>query len=540
MATVRGALARAAAFAETRAGAITVFGVALAVWWIQAIAMPLVGGRDFGTYLGAFVELFQSDPIDLGYVLGRTPIASLVTGGLLVPFGGALAEPVMSLLYAASILAWFLAARTFAGGAGLLAAGLLLVYPSYGILFHELASDSVYAAGFAGWSLLAVHVLTRPSTRSFALLGSGVAALVLIRPVSQALVLLALLALVVAVPWRLRLRRVVAYVVPVVAVIAAWTLHNGLRFDDYTLARGGRAFVIYRTYLVDKIVRPDNGPASQDVARAVEEDLLPREPYRSYGITLDRFFEDPTPRMLEDLGALTNRRWGWHSDQRILRDVAVEAIRTHPVPYARGVARSFGEMLQQPVYRALGSGGGSGAESAAGGDGSGETVVVNGNVLPKPSEGEAIPAAREGGPTTPDNSIRTVWTSPYEHHLVFDHAGDRQRYDALHERMDDLATRLPRREGNATLALRLNQASRWFPPPALWLLIGIVALAVRRPGRKLALSTPAVAGLLLIGLSALGLPAVPHYAVPVAPAFALFMSGALFGARASRVRQRSR
>ena len=106
--------------------------------------------------------------------------------------------------------------------------------------------------------------------------------------------------------------------------------------------------------------------------------------------------------------------------------------------------------------------------------------------------------------------------------------------------MDELATRLPRREGNPTIALRLNQASRWFPPPALWLLIGIVALAVRRPGRKLALSTPAVAGLLLIGLSALGLPAVPHYAVPVAPAFALFVSGALFGARASRVRQRSR
>ena len=107
----------AVALAETRVGAIAVFGVALATWWIQAIAMPLIGGRDFGTYLGAFVELFQSDPIDLGYVLGRTPIASLVTGGLLVPFDGALAEPVMSLLYAASILAWFLVARTFAGAA---------------------------------------------------------------------------------------------------------------------------------------------------------------------------------------------------------------------------------------------------------------------------------------------------------------------------------------------------------------------------------------------------------------------------------------
>ena len=55
--------------------------------------MPLAGGRDFGTYLGAWVELFQSDPIDLGYVLGRTPVAPLVVGGLLDFAGGALAEP---------------------------------------------------------------------------------------------------------------------------------------------------------------------------------------------------------------------------------------------------------------------------------------------------------------------------------------------------------------------------------------------------------------------------------------------------------------
>ena len=91
--------------------------------------MPLGPGRDFGTYAGAFVELFQSDPIDLGYVLGRTPVAPLVTGGLLAPFDGALAEPGMSLLYAGSILAWFLAARRFGGAAALLTVVVLLAYP---------------------------------------------------------------------------------------------------------------------------------------------------------------------------------------------------------------------------------------------------------------------------------------------------------------------------------------------------------------------------------------------------------------------------
>ena len=131
------------------------------------------GAATSGRTRGAFVELFQSDPIDLGYVLGRTPIAPLVTGGLLAPFDGALAEPGMSLLYAGSILAWFLAARRFGGAAALLTVVVLLAYPSYGILYHEIASDSVFAMAFAGWSLLAVRVVDRPSTAGFAVLGAG-------------------------------------------------------------------------------------------------------------------------------------------------------------------------------------------------------------------------------------------------------------------------------------------------------------------------------------------------------------------------------
>ena len=523
--------ARAVAFAETRAGTATVFLVAFTVWWIQAIAIPLAGGRDFGTYLGAYDQLFRSDPIDLGYVLGRTPIAPLVTGALLDPFGGALAEPAMALLYAASLTAWFLAARRFGGAAALLTAVILLAYPSYGILFHELGSDAVFAAAFAGWSLLAVRVLEAPSTRGFALLGAGVAVLALVRPLNQVLIVLGVLALVIGAPWRRRLVWAAAFVVPVVLILGAWTVHNGVRFGDYTVSRAGNTnWPIYRVYLFDKIVRPDNGPASREVSQAVQEDLLPFAPYRAYGITLEQFFAEPSARMLEDLGALSNRRWGWDSDQKILRDIAFEAIRTHPRAYASGVASTVWGLLRKPVFRPLGSGGGDG-EGDGGARGIGPTVVVDGRVLPLPSEGEAIPAAREGGVTTPDGSIHTVWTSPYEHHLVFDHPGDEERYAALHSRISELASGLPDRAGAATLALRLNQASRWYPPPVLWLVVGMVALAVRRPARLLALSAPTLAALIVVILAALGAPAIPHFSVPVTPAFALLAAGALLGPR---------
>ena len=536
MSWIRRQLARLAAFAETRGGTVAVLVAALAVWWVQAIAMPLAAGRDFGTYVGAFVELFQSDPIDLGYVLGRTPIAPLVTGGLLAPLGGALAEPGMSLLYAGSILAWFLAARRFGGAAALLTAVVLLAYPSYGILFHEIASDSVFAMVFAAWALLAVRVVDRPTTAGFALLGAGVAALTLVRPLNQVLLVLVVLAFVLGTTWRSRFVWGAAYVLPVVAILGLWTVHNGVRFGDYTVSRAGNTnWPIYRVYLFDKLVRPDNGPASREMADAVRQDLLPNEPYRSYGITLDRFFEEPSARFLEDMGALANRRWGWHSDQQILRDIAFEAIRTHPGPYARNVAGTVGELLTKSVFRPLDSGGGGANDdddgSSDSGGGGGETIVVNGKVLPKPSEGEAIPGAREGGPTTPDNSIRTVWTSPYERHLVFDRPEDKVRYDQLHADIDDIASGLPDRSGNHTLALTLNRASRWYPPPLLWLLIGVAALLWRRPARALELSTPSVAALVVVVMVALGAPAITHFSVPVLPAFALLMGGALFGPR---------
>jgi hypothetical protein len=53
----------------------------------------------------------------------------------------------------------------------------------------------------------------------------------------------------------------------------------------------------------------------------------------------------------------------------------------------------------------------------------------------------------------------------------------------------------------------------------------------RRPTRTLALATPAIAALIVLLLNALAIPSVPHYAVPVAPAFVLLAGGALLGPR---------
>lgn len=526
--------------AETRGGVIAVFLVALAVWWVQALVIPLAAGRDLGTYLGAYLQLFDRDAIDLGYVLGRTPLASLPVGGLLDVAGGALAEPVMSLLYAGSITAWFLAARSFGGRAALFAAVVLLLYPGYAILFHELSSDAVTAAAFAGWSLLVVRALLAPTPARFALVGVGVGLLVLVRPGNQVLLVLVLLPLLMRMPWRTRFASSLAFVLPAVAIIGMWAVSNGVRYGDYTVARGGNVTVpFFRAYVVDRIVSPENGPASRELADAVERELLNEEPYRSYGIDLDRFFTEGSPRMQVDLYALSNRLWGWERDARKLRDVGVEAVKEHPLDYTRGVATTMWQLLWRPVFRALPAGGADDEDGApavaTGGADEGETIVVNGRRLPKPTEGEPIPAPHQGGVTTPDGSIYTVWTSPTEHYMVFANPGDEERFEALHRNMDELVANLPDRSGHAGLALRFNQASRWYVPPVVWLVLGAVALAVRRPAGALALSTPAFAALLVDLVSALGLPAIAHYSVPTAPAFVLLAAGSLFAMRSRAV-----
>ena len=85
----------------------------------------------------------------------------------------------------------------------------------------------------------------------------------------------------------------------------------------------------------------------------MRRDLLPEEPYRSYGITLDEFFERGGPREFEDVVGITDRLWGWDSDYAHMRAVGIEAVRAHPVEYISGVGKTTFEELWKPLFVAL-------------------------------------------------------------------------------------------------------------------------------------------------------------------------------------------
>jgi hypothetical protein len=512
---------RLEAFAATRAALPTLFLAALAVYALQSVAVPLHAGRDFGGYLRNYVHFFELDPVVEIWSLTRAPVATLASVGPLELGGPWLAEICMAVLFAGSIVSWAAAAAAFGPRAAIFTAVALLVYPAYGILFHALGSDSIAAAAFALWALLVVRATDRPSAGRFAAAGLGVALLTLVRPVNQVLLVFALFGLILAVPFRRRLAYAGVFLAAAVLPLLAWSAHNSLRYGDFAVVRGANGAIFSRAWL-HRMVSPENGPASRELAKAVDQHLLALEPYRSYDISRDEFFSSGSFRMLTDVFALSDRYWGWGSDYEIMRKAAWEAVSAHPGEFARQVGGTVGRELRLTL------------DVPSGEDGSGarqpEFVTIRGRRLPKPTEGQPIPSSHYSGHVqSPDGDITEVWTSATEHRVVFSDPRDQIRYEELNREADDLGAMLPGRSGNEWLAGWLDRASRWFPRPIVWLVVGLAALAVRRPRRVSAPLAIAGAALLVIVATALVVGAVAEYVVPLAPAFVLLAAVGLFG-----------
>ncbi len=97
--------------ADRPLGALVLFVLALGVYGVEAIGWPLVAGRDLDEYLYGYIQLFDWHPLLPWSVLFRTPATPVVAGSLLDFAGGRLAEPVLAVLFAASVVAWAAAAR---------------------------------------------------------------------------------------------------------------------------------------------------------------------------------------------------------------------------------------------------------------------------------------------------------------------------------------------------------------------------------------------------------------------------------------------
>ena len=506
-------------------------GLAVAAFLVQSLAWPLSPGRDAQSYLTYYLEMGSADPVFPQNMLLRTPLAPLFNGLALDLGGAVVAEALMGVLYVTSVLATYRIGSFWSRPTGLASALALLLYPAYGAMFHQVSSDALFAFGLVVWVVFVTRTAASPTGPRFALNGLALFLLVMIRPSA-----LALLPVLTAVPFlvpgvmRECLRNAGLIAAIAVIALAAYAAYNGLRYGDFTVSRLSAAQLpLTRVLQNDGIVEPGNGPASRDLARALKTDLLRREPYRSYGVTLDEFLQ--TVNGWSDLPALSDRTWGWDSDYGKLRAVALEAIAQHPLTYARGVGGTVREELgagyrldapqAPPPPRTIE------CELACVGRG---LTYINGKLLPRPhSEGQVPQHFGFWFESTPDNSIRTDWSSYARPKPVFRYADVEARYERLAADVRDMMSKLPSRDGSYTWASRLNRITGRLPSMLVWLALGMLGFALRPQRHARLLVWLAVVGLSLVVGTALGSPSSALYRLPTDPLYIVFGAAALLG-----------
>ena len=587
----------------SRNSALALFGLALAVFALESVFLPAYPGRDMSRYLETFFQLGYDVPVYPAVLNTRGPLSAIGVG-VPLDISGWAAELWLALLYACSIVAWARVALTFGSRAAILTSALLLVFPGYGILFHQLASDSLFAAGFAVWALLMMRAIQRPSVKAFAFAGLGMGALVLVRPANQVLLVMAVLPLVLRAPWRDRFawlggvlhsggRRLTgvearspsfATATPSFssrAPACSLSLRCWCRCSSprpgacasrrgHGRAGGGRARrsracrarrpaqytrsvirnesnqFLYRSFELDRIMAPENGPASRRLARVVERELLAEGAVplvRRRRPRVLRLGQRPHLRR-PDRGRAGRRPRGGDTrgDSEASQHVRVEH-RSH----ALGPAR------QPPGVRARVQAGPRRRRRSR----ARRTSSSGRPALPQPTEGQPIPARRHrprcsghraAGHTR--SGRRPPSTTSSSRIRVTSGATTSSAQTS-----GRLSIAIPTRDGSSRR--RPSRQPGVAPLPAarrVWLLLGVVGLAFRRPRSALVAIAPAVAGLVVIAATALVAPAVPEYAAPVSPAFILFAAAGVLGvpvrreasrgsgrlARARRARRRRR
>lgn len=501
-------------FVPTRTAAVSLLALALAVYWLQAAGWPMAKGRDTWDYLAYYLQILDSQPPLDKLQLFRTPLTPLVLG-VPLDLGGSIAlEIVFGFLYAVSVVAWSTTALVFGRLPALLAAAMLLLYPGWATLYHQASSDAVFATGLALWALLLARTMERPSAWRFAAVGAGIAALVLIRPANQILLPAALAPLLLAVPWRRRIVFSAACLAAAVGLLGAWAVHNGIRYDDTTVARGGRAWVPFlRVWLADKTIAPENGSDSARLARLIREEVLAEEPHASLGTPLDAYLAHGSNYEIVRLIAETDAALGEGEDYGVLFGSALEAIRDDPGTYLGGVADVFGEFLvQKPLREDVAP-----RPQADPGPPPPRTFESGGAVLPNPEAHVLVEGVPYGFVWCASDYIDSCTLDRPE--LVWADAERQRRYEEIVARVRAWDADLPSREGVSYVDEILNRITPRLPRPPFWIALGLIGLAFRRPrGWRLVLVLWAcAAAVLLIHAASQGV--APEFALPLYPLF---------------------
>jgi hypothetical protein len=252
--------------------------------------------------------------------------------------------------------------------------------------------------------------------------------------------------------------------------------------------------------------------------------VLAKDPHRELGVPLGAYLANGTNYETVRLISLSDRVLGRDTDYEVLWNSALEAIREHPGIYLRGVADTFWEfLLQRPLREGIGPRLQTEPEPPP------PTIERNGVQLPNPQARVLV----EGVP------YGFVWcASDYIDSCTLENPGAvwsdpdvRERYREIVAQVRAWDAVLPGRKGVAFVPELLNRITPRFPRPPLWLVLGVVALLIRRPAewRTIVVLWVAAFAVLLIHAASQGV--APEFALPLYPIFIVTALAAVAGDR---------
>ena len=473
---------------------------ALCAYTVQAIAWPFSIGRDGGSFLQHYFDLFEREPVLPMAATYRMPLTSLWYGGMLEFPGAWVLEVVQGIGFVIAVACCYRMALPWGRRIAGLTAAAVIIHPWYGALYHRVDSDGVFAFVLIVWAAFAIATARSTATSVWIGHAALIALLVMARPAAQLYGLFALMPLLLSDrSVRVRFAQSIACASTLALVLLGYSALNQARYGFFGINRLTYAAQPFMRVLTkDRLVDPKNGPASRELAKAIEEQLLPYEPYRSLNMSVEELLRSESIRLYQDTVTVADRTWGWDSNYRRLRDVSLESIRANPAAFLLGTTQTFVHSLlvkhrvATPIRRDPSSA--MGAVSVP---------AVDVDLIPHPLQ--------DMWSSTPDG--RYDWLNPKPDAV--------RRFTEQQARVDAISAQLPVRNGIQPLSDLLNRIGLLFTP-----MIAMVALAIlgipfmcvtAAPEERLLIAVFSLSMLILFATFAGQVPAIIQYRLPLDP-----------------------
>jgi hypothetical protein len=315
-----------------------VIGFAAAFYLLQNAACPVGPGRDFDTYFLYYQGMFQKVAEYPYIMMLRTPITSLYYG-VQNDLGGLtliqISNFVLYVLLIAVAYSMLKKRSRLTAWVGIL---LIAINLNFFKFFNTTASEAVTAFSIFFWFFFSFKFIPRARIWVWVAQAFFVMFLVLIRPGHMILAIVGILPLLPGVNPGLKIGRRMVFVLTFFAVFISletgYKAYNAARYGVSKVAVGGPAHIpFFRVFHIEKLLRPENGPRSQELHELIKEELLTREVYQTYRVDSDLFYKAGSLRSFYGIMDVVHQRDGMFSDTPILFDVAMEAHNRYPAEF---------------------------------------------------------------------------------------------------------------------------------------------------------------------------------------------------------------